>query len=269
MQTIIEAGKARWFPDFRELFRYRQLLFSLALKDIRVKYAQTVVGLLWAVLNPLITLAVLVFAFNKVGGVDTGSVHPVLFALAGLVTWNYFSVLFSEAGMSLVGNQQLVKKIYFPRLIIPLSKAISGLLDLAITLILFLLLFIFLRQSLLMELVYLPFFILLVILSGWAGGIWMSALTIRFRDFQFVIPLITRIGMFVTPIAFPVHAVPERYQSLMYLNPLTGSIAGFRWAALGSPFPEHLWISILVMLLLLVSGVMYFAHIDKNMADII
>lgn len=267
--TIIDAKKSRWFPDLGELFNYRQLLFSLAWRDIKVKYAQTFVGVLWALINPLANMLVLVFVFNKVANIDT-KVNPVVFTLSGLVVWNYFSALFSEAGNSIVGAQNMIKKIYFPRILIPLSKAVSGMVELGVTIICLFVFMIYYGVPIGSNVIYAPIFVLIAVLCGCTGGIWMSALSVRFRDFAFLIPFITRLGMFLSPVAYGVDAVPEKYQLLYYLNPLTGVIEGFRWALLdsGSLHP-YSYISFGILIFLLLFGIVFFTRVERIMADIL
>lgn len=270
LYTEIDAKDIQWLPDFKELYRYRQLLFSLALRDIKVKYSQTFIGFLWALFNPLLSLLVLVFVFDKVVNTDTAGIDPYVFTVVGITVWNYFSILFSEAGTSIIGAQDMVKKIYFPRLVIPMSKAISGLLDLGISFLILIVIFLIKGVEISAQVIYAPVFVLFLILAGWTGGIWMSALSIRFRDVVFIIPFITRLGMFLTPIAYASNSVPEAYRFWMYLNPLTGIIEGFRWSLLGiGEINSMTFYSIGLLLLLFVGGIVFFTRIERSIADII
>jgi len=269
-KTIISAENKSWFPDFKELYRYRQLVFSLAWRDIRVKYAQTYVGILWAFINPIFNLIVLSFVFGKIAKVDTDGIPHVLFTIAGLSAWIYFSTLVSEAGSSILSSQSMIKKIYFPRLAIPLSKALSGLVDLVITLVCLLVIMIYYGKFPSENIAWLPVFIILSLASGLTGGIFVSALTVRYRDFSFVVPMLVRIGMFLTPIAYSASSVPEKYKLLYYLNPMAGVVEGFRWSLLGSSEPDTLMIySILIMVLLFFVSLVLFAKVEYKMADII
>ncbi len=269
-KTVIEAGNNRFFPDFLEIFGYKQLLLSLAWRDIRVKYAQTYIGLLWTFINPVFNILILSFVFGVVAKVDTNGVPQILFTVAGLSAWTYFSTLINEAGNSIVGAQSMIKKIYFPRLVIPLSKAISGLVDLVVTLICLVIIMGFYGISPGVNAIYLPVFIILVLLSGLSAGIFVSALTTRYRDFSFIVPMIVRIGLFATPIAYAASAVPAKYKLIYFLNPMAGIVEGFRWSLLGIGNPEpYMFYSIGLLIIASIVGLYYFAKIERTMADIL
>lgn len=269
-KTIINAGKKSLLPDFGEIYKYRQLLFSLAWRDIRVKYAQTYIGLVWAFINPIFNLIVLSFVFGNVAQVDTEGVPQVLFTIAGLAAWTYFSTLLSEAGSSIIGAQAMIKKIYFPRLIIPLSKAISGLVDFTITMICLIIIMIYYGSFPSKNIVWLPLFLFLSLISGLGIGVLVSALSARYRDFSFVVPMFLRLGLFATPIAYSTSAIPEAYKFIYYLNPMVGIVEGFRWSLLGAGEPGfYMFYSIGVMVIMLLIGLVYFSRVEKNIADII
>ena len=272
----IEPGKRVWRQSLAELYQYRELLWTLTYRDLRVKYAQTLIGLLWVIINPLLNLALLSFVFGVVAKVDLGqtadgrAIPQILYTLVGLCGWTYFSTVMADAGGSIIAAQGMVKKIYFPRLVIPLSKALTGLVDLLVVLLclpLFMLYYGFAPGAYWYSF---PLFLLIALLSGLAGGIWMSALTIRFRDFQHITPLILRLGMYITPIAYPVSAAPEAWRWVFYLNPLTGVVEGMRWAVLGTgELPVELYYSAAGVLVLFLSGVWYFQRVERVMADIL
>lgn len=269
MSTIIDANKSRWIPNLKELHQYRQLLYSLALRDVRVRYAQTIIGLLWAIINPIANMLILVFVFYKIANLQSDT-NPLVFTLAGLVVWNYFSTLFSESGSSILGAQDMIKKIYFPRLILPISKALSGIAELLASIICLVILMIYFKVSISPNIFFAPCFIMIAILCGCTGGIWMSALTVRYRDFSFLIPYITRLGMFLTPVAYSTSAVPKEYELLYYLNPLTGAIEGFRWSLFGQgTLHDYFYISLGILIVLFITGVIYFTSIERKMADIL
>jgi lipopolysaccharide transport system permease protein len=212
----------------------------------------------------------LYFVFGVVVKVDTQGVPPLIFTMAGLCSWNYFSRVVSEAGSSVIGAQTLVKKVYFPRLVIPLSKAISAFMDLAIVLILLAGMMVMYQIPLSWKVLMIIPFLMLTVLAGIAFGIWVAALTIRFRDFVHIVPLLLRIGMFVSPIAFSASIVPSSYQWAFNLNPLTGIIGGFRWSLFNIPIEtDAVWMSCVVILLTLISGIWYFLRMDQYIADII
>lgn len=269
--TIISSGQR---PDvgmmIREVLDYRHLISLLSYRDIRIRYAQTWLGIAWALINPLITVGLLYFVFSIVTRVDTQGVPSIVYMLAGLCVWSYFSRTVGDAGQSFIGGQSLVKKVYFPRIIIPVSKAISGLIDLGIVLIILFILFPVYHIPLHSQMLMVIPFLLLTILASLAVGVWMSALTIRFRDFVHIMPLLLRIGLFISPVAYGTVSVPESYQYLYQLNPLSGIISGMRWALFDTPMAwQPVWVSILVILIVLVSGIWYFRRMERFIADII
>ncbi|MFK7936378.1 MAG: ABC transporter permease [Saprospiraceae bacterium] len=269
-KTVITPYRHPLNIPWQELWQYRELLWTLAYRDFRIRYAQTFIGIAWGVINPLLTLLILSFVFGVVAQVPTNGTPHLVYTLTGLCAWTYFAQVVGEAGTSIVGAQDMVQKIYFPRLIIPLSKAVTALIDLVIVLGLLAILLVIYQIPLTPKIIWLPLFILLAILCGLAGGIWLSALTIRFRDFRFITPLLLRLGMFATPIAYPTSAVPESYQFLFYLNPMAGVVDGFRWSILGGTPPhDWAWLSFSLLFLLFVTGLIYFNSVEREIADII
>ena len=270
IRTVIEPKKGWSILNFSELYRYRELLWTLTYRDFRVKYAQTILGFVWAFINPLFTLVILSFVFGTVAKVDTGGVPHVIYTIAGMCGWTYFSKVFEQAGSSIIGAQNMVKKIYFPRIIIPTSKAITALIDFGIVLLCLAILMIVYKFPPASTIVYMPIFIIIAIVSGLTAGIWMSALTIRFRDFQHITPLLVRVGMYATPIAYPASAVPEKYQMLFYMNPMAGVVEGMRWSIIGGTPPNaYSYISFALIFLLFFAGLFYFSKVEKVMADIL
>lgn len=269
--TIIEAGSPiQYFRRLKECWRYLDLLRMLSYRDVRVRYAQTYLGLTWAVINPVISVLLLYFVFGVVVKVDTQGIPPLAFTMAGLYSWNYFSRVVGEAGGSIIGSQSLVKKIYFPRLIIPVSKAISAIMDMGIVFLLLIGMIIVYHLPLRWHMLFIIPISILTILSCVAFGVWVASLTIRFRDFGHILPLILRIGMFLSPIAYGSSLVPHAYRLAFNLNPLTGIIESFRWALFDSPFdPLAIWLSILITMITLVGGIWYFLRMDQYIADII
>jgi lipopolysaccharide transport system permease protein len=269
--TVIEAGTPiQYIRRLVECWRYYYLLQMLGYRDIKVRYAQTYLGIAWAIINPVISVLLLYFVFGVVVKVDTLGIPPLLYTMSGICSWNYFSRVVGEAGTSIIGAQSLVKKIYFPRIIIPLSKAISALVDLLIVLLMLTVMMIFYKIDLgLQALMVIPF-TLLTILAGISFGVWVSALTIRFRDFSHILPLVLRIGMFLSPIAYGASLVPQSYKWAFNLNPLTGIIEGYRWALFNTPLDiASVWISMAVILVILISGIWYFLRMDQYIADVI
>ncbi len=269
--TIIEAGSPiQYWRKIKECWQYRDLLRMLSYRDVRVRYAQTFLGMAWAIINPLISVLLLYFVFGVVIKVDTQGVPPLLFSMAGLCSWNYFSRVVGEAGSSVIGAQSLVKKIYFPRLIIPLSKSFSALIDLVIVLMILAGMMLIYKIPVTWHALMIIPFTALTILAGIAFGVWVAALTIRFRDFTHILPLVLRIGMFLSPIAYGATLVPQPYKWAFNLNPLTGIIEGFRWALFNTPMDINaVWTSIAVIMITLVGGIWYFLRMDQYIADII
>ena len=269
--TVLQAGvSVQYFQRLLEAFRYRDLLRMLSYRDLRVRYAQTFLGVTWALINPVIAVLLLHFVFSIVAKVDTHGVPPLLFTMAGLCSWTYFTRVINDAGHSIVGAQTLVKKVYFPRLIIPLSKVLSGLVDFIVVLILLFILLLAYKIPFHTQMLMIFPFILLTILAGTGFGIWVAALSIRYRDFGQIVPVILRIGMFISPIAYGASLVPEKFRWLYNMNPLTGIIEGFRWSLFNTPLdPVSVWVSIIIIVIVLLSGIWYFFRLDQFIADII
>lgn len=268
--TFISSRGKSLKETMLQLYQYRDLLYVLAWRDVKVQYAQTLFGMIWALGNPLLSLFVLTFVFGTVAKADVGGVPHALYTLAGLCGWTYFATIFGQAGNSMIGAQSMIKKLYFPRLIIPLSKALVALIDFVILIFCFGVLLLWYDYPISDNIVFFPLFTLLIILAGLAGGIWISALTVRYRDFQHVSPLLVRIGMFATPIAYSASAVPEKYQFFFYLNPLAGVVEGMKWSLLGTAELSSLsWLSFGLVLVLFVLGVIYFIRTERKMADIL
>ena len=273
-KVVIDASKGFWHLNLRELFDYADLFYTLAYRDFRVRYAQTFLGFAWAFIQPVLTLGVFALLFGRGLQVDTGGAPYLLFAACGFAGWVYFSNVMSQAGGSIIGAQSMVQKIYFPRLVIPLSKAVVGLIDFGISLFIILLLLIVYQYPPSPNIIFLPLFVLAAILSALGVGIWLSALTIRFRDFQHIIPFLVRFGMFFTPVAYPaeivIRRIPHWLSIIYYLNPIAGIVEGFRWSILGGSPPNMLaYLSFIVVALLFVSSVFYFKKVEKTIADIV
>jgi lipopolysaccharide transport system permease protein len=269
--TILQAGvKPQYWQRIRECFQYADLLRMLCYRDLRVRYSQTVLGAAWALMNPVVSVLLLYFVFTVIARVNTYHIPPLLFTMAGLYAWNYFSRVVSEAGGSIIGAQSLVKKIYFPRLIIPLSKALSATVDLLVVLFILVVMIVMYSMPVSWNMLYLIPFTVLIILAGMAFGIWVSALTIRYRDFNHILPLVLRIGIFLSPIAYSASDVPAPYKVWYHLNPLASIIEGIRWAAFDTPYDtQYLWMAVFIIVAALASGIWYFIRMEQYIADII
>lgn len=273
-RIVVDANKSTFSLNLKELFSYRDLFLILAYRDLRIRYAQTFLGVTWALLQPLITLIIFTLVFGRFVKVDTGAVPYPAFALCGMVAWTYFSFVMSQSGTSILTSQEMVKKIYFPRLVIPLSKAVVGLVDFAIAVVLLMGLLLYYQLPISSNIIFLPFFILLTIISSLAVGIWLSALTVRFRDFQHVTPFLVQLGLYATPIAYPGEVVmsnlPDAGVYLFYMNPMAGIVEGFRWSILGlGSLHAVSFISFGMVVILFVSSLIYFKKVETVMADIV
>ncbi|ACF14969.1 ABC-2 type transporter [Chloroherpeton thalassium ATCC 35110] len=273
-QIVIDSNKRALFLNIKEILDYKELLFMLAYRDLKVRYAQTFLGLLWAAIQPVSTLVIFTIVFSKAARVDTGTVPYPIFALAGMSAWGYFSFVLSQAGNSLISSQHMVKKIYFPRLIIPISKALVGFVDFFVALIFLVILMLIYQYPPSLNIVWLPVFFIITVISGLAVGIWMSALTIRYRDFQHILPFLVQFGLYATPIAYPANLLtgklPNWALSFYYLNPMAGVVEGFRWSLIGGDaLNTWSYLSFLIVFFLFVSGLYYFKSVEKVMADIV
>lgn len=273
-RIVVDANKSRFSLNLKELFSYRDLFLILAYRDLRIRYAQTFLGLTWALLQPLITLIIFTLVFGRFVKVDTGGIPYPAFALCGMVAWTYFSFVMGQSGTSILTSQEMVKKIYFPRLVIPLSKAVVGLVDFGIAFALLIGLLLCYQLPISSNIVVLPLFIFLTVVSSLAVGIWLSALTVRFRDFQHVTPFLVQVGLYVTPIAYPgevvMSSLSEPWVVLFYMNPMAGIVEGFRWSILGvGNIHAVSFISFGMVIILFISGLLYFKKVETVMADIV
>jgi len=268
MHLIIEPGRAA-AHYWRDLWRYRELLSFLAWRDIAVRYKQTAIGVLWAIIRPALTLLVFV-AFRRMAGLRQSAVPDVILVLAAVLPWQFFSSALAEASTSLIGNTSLISKVYFPRLIIPLSAVATALVDFAITLVMLAALMAWYGVPPDARLFALPLFIAQCSLLALGLGLLLAALTVTYRDFRYVVPFAIQLGLFVSPVAFESAQVPERWRAIYALNPLVGIIDGFRWSLLGATLdPTVVGTSIAVTLLSLAAGVWYFRRTERGFADAI
>ncbi|PHR34165.1 MAG: phosphate ABC transporter permease [Fluviicola sp.] len=272
--TIIDAKHRQLFPNFSEIRRFKDLFLTLAWRDFRVRYAQTTIGFLWAFIQPIVTLVILTLVFGRFAKVDTGSIPHALFTTCGLITWTYFAFVMTHSGKSIIESQGMIKKIYFPRLIIPLSKAVVGLIDVSVTVLILIVLMFYYGITPEATAWLAPIFLIIGMIAALGVGIWLSALTIRFRDFQHIIPLMVQLGMFITPVAYPagtaVKELPQWAESLYYLNPMAGVVQGFRWSLFGGDPPGNMmYISFAMIIVIFVTSLMYFKRVEDEIADFV
>ena len=269
-ELVIEAGHVERHY-WRDLWRYRELAGFLAWRDVKVRYKQATLGIAWAVIQPAVQTILLTFVFGKLAKMPGGDVPYPFIVLCGLLPWQLFTSAFNGAGNSLVGNSHLISKVYFPRLVVPLSALGVSLVDFGIMLVLTVPLVTIFVGLPGWQILLLPLFVLLALVIAFGAGLWISALTVRFRDFRFITPFIVQIGMFVTPVGYRTDFLPN-WRDWLALNPLSGVVDGVRWCLLGGRttlYLPALGLSIGIGILLLITGVWYFRRTEKQFADII
>jgi len=271
---VVYERKRGWVAlDVRELWRYRELLYFLTWRDILVRYKQAVIGVAWAALQPLLTMIVFTVVFNMALGIKSpaSAIPYAVFSFTGLLPWNFFSGALTRSGISLVVNANLLTKVYFPRLVIPISAVLAGLVDLAISFLVLIGLMAAYGIAPTWHVVYLPVFVVLAFATALAISLWLSALNVLYRDVQYVIPFLVQLWMFVSPVIYPIDKIPAGpLRTAFALNPMTGVIGGFRWALLGQQFPGgYLWLSSGVVTVLLLGGLFYFKRIERVFADVV
>jgi len=270
-EVVIEAEHWRVFPNLQELWTHRELLLFLVWRDIKVRYKQTVLGAAWAVLQPLLTMFVFALLFGRVAKLPSDNVPYPLYVYTALLPWQLFAFAMTESSNSLVANQHLIRKVYFPRLIIPLSAVLVGLVDFMISMVVLIGMMAYYGfRPAGTALLVIPFLILAV-MTALGIGFWLSALNIKYRDFKYVIPFLAQFWMFATPVVYSSQLVPPEWRTLYGLNPMAGVVDGFRWALLGSAAgsPILILISAIAVLCVLVSGVAYFKHMERTFADMV
>ena len=272
-ERVIRARHGMAAIDLRELWHYRELLGMLAWRNIAIRYKQTYLGIAWAVIQPVLTVAVLTFVFQRMARIeiDTRGVPYPLVVLAGLLPWQFFANALGDSSASLLGSQAMITKIYFPRILIPISAVLSGCVDFLISLVLLFVMMIYYHMPFTTNLLLIPVFFLMIVAATCAMGFWFSALNVKYRDVKYIVPFIIRIGMFICPVMYL--SIAAKWQFLYSaLNPLVGILEGFRWSAFGHNFEPYwpgFWIALGLICVLLVSGAYYFRSTEKTFADII
>ncbi len=268
----IEAGRTEK-NYWRDLWRYRELFYFLAWRDILVRYKQTVIGIAWALIRPFLTMLVFTFVFNKVAKLSApGAVPYALLVFAGMLPWQFFSTALSESSNSLIGNANLISKVYFPRLIVPAGSVITSFVDFLIMLAMMAGMMLWYGFAPDWRLITLPLFIALAFAAAFGSGLWLCALNVKYRDFRYIVPFIVQFGLYVSPVGFSSAVIPERWRLLYALNPMVGVIDGFRWALLKGQSPlmvPTLVASVLIIAGLCITGVWYFRQVEKTFADVI
>jgi lipopolysaccharide transport system permease protein len=254
-----------------ELWEYRELLYFFILRDIKVKYKQTVLGVAWAIIQPLFTMVVFSVIFGKLAKIPSDGVPYAIFSYTALVPWIFFANGLNQASASLVGGGSLIKRIYFPRLIVPMSAVLSGTVDFLLAFLILLVMMAYFGMTPTVAIVWLPLLLLLALGTSLGVGLWMSAMNAQFRDVRYALGFIVQLWLYATPVAYPTSIIPEKWRMLYALNPMAGVVEGFRWALLGTdtaPGPMLL-VSTLAAMALLTSGAFYFRRMEKTFADVI
>ncbi len=268
---VIEAGRAERHY-WRDLWRYRELFYFLAWRDILVRYKQTVIGLAWALLRPFLTMVVFVLVFGKLAKLPSDGVPYPILVFAALLPWQFFSNAFTEAGNSLISNANMISKVYFPRLVVPTSAVIVSFVDFLISGVILVGLMLWYGFAPDWRIFTLPLFIFIAFAAAMGAGLWIAALNVKYRDFRYIIPFVVQFGLYVSPVGFSSTIVPEQWRLLYSINPMVGVIDGFRWAILGGNTQLY-WpgfmLSLSLVLVILVTGIIYFRKTEKTFADVI
>ena len=268
---VVKPSKGWISLDLDELWKYRELLYFLTWRDIKVRYKQTVLGAAWAIIQPFFTMVVFSLFFGKLAKVPSDGIPYPIFAYGALVPWTFFANGLSQSSNSLVGNANLIRKVYFPRLVVPISSVVSGVFDFMLAFLVLLGMMLYYGIFPTVNIVWLPLLLLLTLITSLGVGLWLSALNVQFRDVRYTVPFLTQFWLFSTPIAYPSSLLSEPWRTLYGINPMVGVVEGFRWALLGTdtaPGPIVM-VSSLVALALLVGGAFYFKRLEKSFADVI
>lgn len=272
LPSLVIRPTSGWVPlGLRALWEYRELLYFLTWRDIKVRYKQTVLGAAWAIIQPFMVMVVFSIFFGFLAKVPSDGLPYPIFTFCGLLPWQLFAHALTESSHSLIANEKLITKIYFPRLIIPLSAVLAGLVDFVFAFIVFLGMMVYYGVMPSSAVWALPFFVLLSVTTALGAGLWLSALNVEYRDVRYTVPFITQVWLFISPVAYPTSLVPEPWRLLYGLNPMVGVIEGFRWALLGKgdSLGNMLAVSVGVAVLLLISGLFYFRRMEKTFADVV
>jgi len=257
--------------NLRDLWLYRELIFFMTWRDLKVRYKQTLLGASWAILQPFLTMVVFSIFFGNLAKVPSDGVPYPIFSYTALIPWTLFSKALQDASRSLVSNSHMITKVYFPRMVLPLSSVLAGVVDFLIAFVVLLGMMVFYKIPPTVNVWILPLFLLLALVTAVGVGLWLSALNVLFRDINYVLPFLTQFWMYLTPIAYPTSMIPSEWQMIYALNPMTGVVDGFRWALLGTGQPPGITtlISSIVAVVLLISGLFYFRRMERLFADMV
>lgn len=270
---ILRPSRGFSFLDFRELWIYRELVYFLTWRSLKVRYKQTILGAVWAVLEPFLTMVVFTIFFGNLAKVGSDNIPYPIWSYAGLLPWGLFSKALSDASRSLVANSHMITKIYFPRIILPLSSILAGLVDFAIAFVVLIGMMLFYKQFPTSAVWTLPLFLLLAMITALGVALWLSALNVKYRDVGYILPFLTQFWLFITPVVYPSSQIPEQWRLIYGLNPMTGVVEGFRWALLGiNPQPTFfpmLAVSAAMAIVVLFTGILYFRRMERGFADMV
>ena len=271
LPTLVIRPPRKWVPiDLGELWSYRELLFFFVWRDVKIRYKQTGLGVAWAVIQPLFTMVIFSIIFGGLAKIPSDGVPYPLFAIAALLPWQLFSEGLTRSTTSMVTNANIITKVYFPRLILPFSGILSPIVDFLVAVGILVVMMAYYGVMPTSNVVFLPAFVLLALATSLGVGLWLSALNVQYRDFQYTVPFLIQIWLYASPVVYSTNMVPAQYQLLYGLNPMAGVIEGFRWALLGTAPPTGIiGLSVLVVLVLLVSGAFYFKKMEQYFADIV
>jgi lipopolysaccharide transport system permease protein len=269
--TLIIRPSSGWVPiNFRDLWVYRELLYFLTWREVKVRYKQTLLGFVWAILQPFFMMVVFSLFFGNLAKVPSEGVPYPLFSYTALLPWTLFAEGLNRSSMSMVSNTNLIQKVYCPRLILPISGILSPLVDFAIAFVILIGLMFYYGYPPTIEVLWLPVFIILALMTSLGVGLWFSAINVKYRDVRYVIPFLTQLWLFASPVVYSASLLPKAYQTIYGLNPMAGVIEGFRWALLGTEPPGSLIaISVIAVLVILISGLFYFRRNERTFADVI
>jgi len=273
--TYLKPPKGLAALNLRDLWEYRELIYFLTWRDVKVRYKQTLLGFTWVILQPLINMVVFTILFGELLKVPTGGIPYPIFSFAALLPWTYFATSLTRSSTTLVGSANLISKVYFPRMVIPISGVISGFIDFGISFIILIVMMLIYKIIPTWNLLLLPFLLILAMLTALGFGLWLSALNVRFRDINHLVPFIIEIWKYATPVIYGSTLIPEKFRFILGLNPLTGVVEGFRWAILGGKYVETFnpgplfAISIVIAVVVLISGIIFFRNTERTFADII
>ena len=272
MPEIIIQPKMGYAHYWRDLWRYRELFLFLAWRDIAVRYKQTVIGVAWSVIRPLLTMIVFTVVFGRLANLPSSGAPYALMVFAAMLPWQFFANALTESSNSLITNTNLISKVYFPRLAIPVSSVAVSFVDFAISFVILLVLMVLYQYPPTWRMLTLPLFLVLAAGLSLGAGLWMAALNVKYRDFRYIVPFIVQLGLYISPVGFDSSIVPEQWRFVYSLNPMVGVIDGFRWAILGGDFPIYLpgfLVSIGLVVVLLIGGLRYFRNTERGFADVI